>query len=82
MISRLAVAATALATAITVTAAPSYQSNPERAEAVKATFQRSWDGYYEFAFPHDTLKPISKTFEDDRFVSIFLHLLFSYGGRR
>ncbi|KXJ97347.1 putative 1,2-alpha-mannosidase [Microdochium bolleyi] len=58
--------ATALSAATGVIAAPAYKSNPERADAVKAAFQRSWDGYYEFAFPHDTLKPISKTFEDDR----------------
>jgi len=68
MVSRFAVtAATAvLGVATTALAAPSYQAHPERASAVQATFQRSWDGYYEYAFPHDTLKPISKTFEDDR----------------
>ena len=72
MVSRFAVtAATAvLGVATTALAAPSYQAHPERASAVQATFQRSWDGYYEYAFPHDTLKPISKTFEDDRSVTV------------
>ncbi|OTB00289.1 glycoside hydrolase family 47 protein [Hypoxylon sp. CI-4A] len=47
-------------------AQPSYVSHPDRADAVKAAFQRSWDGYYQYAFPNDTLKPISKTYQNDR----------------
>ncbi|KIH87250.1 mannosyl-oligosaccharide alpha-1,2-mannosidase [Sporothrix brasiliensis 5110] len=45
---------------------PHYVSWPDRAEAVKTAFQISWDGYYKYAFPHDSLKPVSKTFQDDR----------------
>lgn len=45
---------------------PTYQTHPERTAAVKAAFQRSWDGYYKYAFPHDSLQPISNTFSDDR----------------
>ncbi|CAK7221402.1 hypothetical protein SCUCBS95973_004486 [Sporothrix curviconia] len=45
---------------------PAYVTHPDRVDAVKAAFQRSWDGYYKHAFPHDSLKPISNTFSDDR----------------
>jgi len=47
-------------------AKPVYRSHPDRVSAVKEAFQRSWDGYYKYAFPHDTLHPVSNTFEDDR----------------
>ncbi|CAK7226116.1 Mannosyl-oligosaccharide alpha-1,2-mannosidase 1B [Sporothrix bragantina] len=47
-------------------AKPSYVAHPDRVDAVKAAFQRSWDGYYAHAFPHDSLKPISNTYSDDR----------------
>lgn len=52
-------------------AAPQYVNQPERAAAVKEAFQRSWDGYRKFAFPNDTLKPVSNTAENDRYVSVF-----------
>lgn len=45
---------------------PHYVAHPDRADAVKAAFQLSWDGYYKYAFPHDSLKPVSNTFSDDR----------------
>lgn len=38
----------------------------ERAEAVKEVFRISWEGYYDHAFPHDTLRPVTYSFEDDR----------------
>lgn len=47
-------------------ATPKYTNQPDRANAVKEAFQRSWDGYRKFAFPNDTLKPVSDTFENDR----------------
>ncbi|PNP50221.1 hypothetical protein THARTR1_09052 [Trichoderma harzianum] len=40
--------------------------NPIRAAAVKAAFQTSWNGYRQFAFPHDDLHPVSNTFDDER----------------
>lgn len=40
--------------------------NVERAAAVKAAFQVAWDGYKEYAFPHDELHPVSNTFSDSR----------------
>ncbi|KAJ8126983.1 hypothetical protein O1611_g6655 [Lasiodiplodia mahajangana] len=45
---------------------PSYVSHPDRLDGVKEAFQRSWDGYYEYAFPNDSLKPISKSYDNDR----------------
>jgi mannosyl-oligosaccharide alpha-1,2-mannosidase len=47
---------------------PAYSPNLSRANAVKEAFQRSWNGYYKFAFPHDSLKPISNSWDDDRSV--------------
>ncbi|KAI0386383.1 glycoside hydrolase family 47 protein [Hypomontagnella monticulosa] len=55
-----------LGCAYQVLAQPAYVSHPDRADAVKATFQRSWDGYYQYAFPNDTLRPISKGYSNDR----------------
>lgn len=43
-----------------------FESHPDRAAAVKEVFSRAWDGYYEFAFPNDSLKPASKGFKNDR----------------
>lgn len=37
-----------------------------RATAVRQAFQTAWDGYYAHAFPHDSLLPITNTYEDDR----------------
>jgi mannosyl-oligosaccharide alpha-1,2-mannosidase len=44
------------------------QADHEKARAVKEAFEISWSGYYKYAFPHDTLHPVSNTFEDDRCV--------------
>lgn len=43
-----------------------YVTNQTRADAVKQTFQISWDGYYKYAFPGDSLLPVTNTFENDR----------------
>lgn len=50
--------------------APAYVSHPDRADAVKQAFQISWDGYYQYAFPNDSLLPISKSYQNDRCVNI------------
>ena len=42
-------------------------SADEKAQAVIDAFQLSWNGYYEHAFPHDTLRPVSNSYEDDRY---------------
>lgn len=44
----------------------SYVVNQTRADAVKQTFQISWDGYYKYAFPGDSLLPVTNSFENDR----------------
>ncbi|EXA29794.1 mannosyl-oligosaccharide alpha-1,2-mannosidase [Fusarium oxysporum f. sp. pisi HDV247] len=43
-----------------------YQANPKRASAIKEAFQFSWNNYYEYAFPHDSLRPLDRSGEDDR----------------
>ena len=40
--------------------------NQFRANAVKEAFQHAWDGYYEYAFPHDELHPVSDGYGDSR----------------
>ncbi|CAN8098067.1 unnamed protein product [Discula destructiva] len=44
----------------------SYITNQTRADAVKQTFQISWDGYYKYAFPGDSLLPVTNGFTNDR----------------
>lgn len=51
---------------------PHYTVHQQRADAVKQAFQISWDGYYKYAFPHDSLRPISNGWSDDRCVSSWL----------
>ncbi|KAK8098016.1 uncharacterized protein PG998_013502 [Apiospora kogelbergensis] len=48
------------------TRGPAYQAHPDRTAAVKEAFDRAWAGYYKYAFPNDSLKPIAKSFENDR----------------
>ncbi|KAI6091627.1 glycoside hydrolase family 47 protein [Hypoxylon rubiginosum] len=55
-----------LACALPALAQPSYVAHPDRQAAVKEAFQRSWDGYYQYAYPNDTLRPISLTSQNDR----------------
>lgn len=78
MLSRIPLAIAVLGCVTGITAAPHYQDHPERAAEVKAAFQRSWNGYYENAFPHDTLRPISKSFSDDRYgLFRYTHIYFT-----
>jgi mannosyl-oligosaccharide alpha-1,2-mannosidase len=42
------------------------KGDPQRAGAIVEAFRFSWDKYEQFAAPHDTLLPISKSYEDDR----------------
>lgn len=42
------------------------RSSESRAGAIKEAFSHAWDGYYEYAFPHDELHPISNGFGDSR----------------
>ncbi|KAI1319406.1 glycoside hydrolase family 47 protein [Xylariaceae sp. FL0255] len=61
--SSLALAALSAVSSVT---AVNYVSHPDRTAAVAAAFQRSWDGYYKYAFPNDTLLPISLGSINDR----------------
>ncbi|KAL2863737.1 glycoside hydrolase family 47 protein [Aspergillus lucknowensis] len=45
---------------------PVVRSGDSRADAVKEAFSHAWDGYYEHAFPHDELHPISNGYGDSR----------------
>ncbi|KAL3962698.1 hypothetical protein ACCO45_004221 [Purpureocillium lilacinum] len=67
----LELAASALAVPLTVdvevgkgVTAP--KPNHARANEVKQAFEQSWNGYVKHAFPHDTLHPVSNSYEDDR----------------
>lgn len=39
--------------------------NATRAAAVKEAYQYAWDAYAEYAFGHDDLTPLSKSYTDD-----------------
>ncbi|KAF5593834.1 class I alpha-mannosidase 1B [Fusarium pseudoanthophilum] len=52
--------------AVSQQAHPKLKGDPQRATAIVEAFRFSWDKYEQFAAPHDTLLPISKTYEDDR----------------
>lgn len=38
----------------------------QRAAAIVEAFRFSWNNYETYAAPHDTLRPVSQTYEDDR----------------
>ncbi|CAI4219440.1 unnamed protein product [Parascedosporium putredinis] len=38
----------------------------DRIEAVRAVFRRSWDGYRQYAWGHDSLRPLTNGYYDDR----------------
>jgi mannosyl-oligosaccharide alpha-1,2-mannosidase len=42
------------------------KQQPERQNAIKDAFLHAWDGYKQYAFGHDELKPISNTPSDSR----------------
>lgn len=45
---------------------PVERGDDSRATAVKEAFSHAWDGYYQYAFPHDELHPISNSSGDSR----------------
>lgn len=51
-----------------VTYDASSAQSQKRANAVKEAFQFAWDGYYQYAFPHDELHPVTNNFSDSRFM--------------
>jgi mannosyl-oligosaccharide alpha-1,2-mannosidase len=42
-----------------------YQSHPSRTAAVQDAFTRAWNGYYKYAFPHDSLHPQTLSYGDE-----------------
>ena len=38
-----------------------------RTDAIKEAFRRSWQGYRKYAWGHDSLRPLSNGFYDDRY---------------
>ncbi|KAJ4315734.1 Mannosyl-oligosaccharide alpha-1,2-mannosidase 1B [Fusarium piperis] len=44
---------------------PAYRDDVEKAGAIAEAFRHSWMGYYTYAFPKDTLHPLSRTFENN-----------------
>lgn len=40
--------------------------NIDRAQAVVESFKVSWEGYYQYAFPNDELKPVTNSFSNSR----------------
>ena len=45
-------------------AAMAQKPNPKLAAEVKAEFLHAWNGYKKYAWGHDDLKPLSKTYHD------------------
>lgn len=45
---------------------PRQSDEPARAAAVRDAFQFAWNGYSQYAFPNDELKPVSNTFSNSR----------------
>ena len=39
-----------------------------RAQAVEEAFLHAWNGYVEYAFPHDELHPVSNGYGDSRYL--------------
>jgi mannosyl-oligosaccharide alpha-1,2-mannosidase len=42
----------------------------DRAQAVVDTFGIAWDGYYQYAFPNDALRPVTNSFDNSRYTLI------------
>lgn len=43
----------------------------ERADYIRTAFIHGWESYMKYASPHDTLKPLTKDYDDRRYVSHF-----------
>ncbi len=48
----------------TATTAAQTRSNSDRAAAVRSEFLHAWNGYKKYAWTHDDLRPLTKTFHD------------------
>src|SRR3954469_15514042 len=63
LIGRSALAALAILLVATATQAQTVDKK-SMAEQVRTEFKHSWDGYKQYCWGHDDLKPISKTCRD------------------
>ena len=45
---------------------PAYDAPVDRAQGVIDTFRVAWEGYYQYAFPNDELKPVTNGFSNSR----------------
>lgn len=63
-----------LATVVTAAAAA---ADKEKMNAVEEVFRRTWNGYREHAWGHDSLRPVSNGFTDDRYGQPPAHHLLS-----
>lgn len=43
-----------------------YSPDATKANAIKEAFRYSWEAYYDHAFPHDSLRVVEQSYEDDR----------------
>jgi mannosyl-oligosaccharide alpha-1,2-mannosidase len=50
-----------LPTSVKKVSASNSTVNQDRANAVKDMFQIGWDGYYQYAFPKDQLRPVNNS---------------------
>ena len=53
-----------LFTSVTPAAFPQRVNKPQLAAEVRAEFHHAWKGYRKYAWEHDDLKPLSKTYHD------------------
>src|SRR6202043_2857315 len=56
----------------TSSASTEIPSDAEMAERVRQEFRHAWDGYKQYAWGHDALKPLSKTYHDWYGVSLLM----------
>lgn len=48
--------------------------DPEKTAKILDVYRESWGAYYRYAFPNDTLNPVSQTSQNDRYVAASLSL--------
>jgi hypothetical protein len=51
----------------TFTASHDLWTRKQRANAIRTAFVHGWQGYNSYAFPHDTLKPLTNASLNDRY---------------
>jgi hypothetical protein len=56
----------------TSSASTEIPSDAEMAERVRQEFRHAWDGYKQYAWGHDALKPLSKSYHDWYGVSLLM----------